>query len=434
MKKLFALLLTLAMLLSSAAMAEFDYAGLWTLTGTEAAGISIDAAAMGLNGSMLLNEDGSCVLTMQDETQNGTWAATGTGITTTDAEGVVDTYTLVNNNLVAEQEGVKLIFARGAEEEINYIGAWTLASLEVNGDVVQEPSAIGISGGVVLNEDGSCVLTMRDEMQNGTWVATETGITTTDAEGVVDTYTLVDGKLVVEVDGVRLTFVRVAEKIDYVGSWALTSAKASGMTLDPAQLGLEISLHIYEDGTCEMVSMGEMEQGTWAETEGGIVITDTSGEPLALTVMDGALIAELDGVAMIFTPVVEDEYAEPLAGLTMADFNGEWVFVDAEYMGQVLDAETLGMSAELHIQDGKGHVELVYEDGTEAYDAVCEIEEVEELGTVMYFFYTDPATGEATEYGMMLMLYNDGELVWYETDEADNDIFYCFENVANVSD
>ncbi len=127
-------------------------------------------------------------------------------------------------------------------------------------------------------------------------------------------------------------------------------------------------------------------------------------------------------------------YAEPLAGLTMADFNGEWVFVDAEYVGQVLDAETLGMSADLHIQDGKGHLELVYDDGTEVYDAVCEIEEIEELGTVMYFFYTDPATGEATEYGMLLVLYNDGELVWYETDEADNDIFYCFENVANVPD
>lgn len=340
MKKLFALLLTLAMLLSSAAMAEFDYIGLWTLIGMETAGIPMDVSTLGLYGSMLLNEDGSCVLTMQDKTQNGTWAATATGITTTDAEGVVDIYTLVNNNLVVEQEGVKIIFAREA-----------------------------------------------------------------------------------------------AEKIDYVGVWVLTSLKASGVTLDPAKLGMEATMDIYENGTCTMVSMGETEQGTWAETEGGIVITDEDGEPLALTVTDGALAAEQDGVTMIFTPLVpaeEEEYAVPLAGLTMADFNGEWVFVDAEYMDQVLDAETLGMSIDLHIQDGKGHVEMVYEDGTEAYDAVCEIEEVINMGTVMYFLYTDPATGEATEYGMMLLLYNDGELVWWAADEENNDIFYNFENTANI--
>lgn len=87
------------------------------------------------------------------------------------------------------------------------------------------------------------------------------------------------------------------------------------------------------------------------------------------------------------------------------------------------------MTIKIHLEDGKGRMEMVYADGSESYDAVCELEELEGFGTLVYFMLIDPATGEKDGSGMVLALYNDGSLVWLELDEDDNDIFYCFVRV-----
>ena len=435
MKKLFSLLLTLAMLLGCVAGAEVavDYVGTWVLTSLETGGMTIDMtmlAQRGMDMTMTLNEDGTMFTKTMGVTENGTWVVTETGIAITDDEETIE-LTYENDALRMEDEGAAMLLTREgaapvAAEEISFPGTWVLMGLEMNG-MTADPAALGIAGSMVLNEDGTCVLTMMDASQNGTWAVTETGLTTTDAEGTVDAYTVAEGKLRTEADGMTLIFGRAQEKVEYVGMWELTGVKAAGLTLAPDQMGLQMTLYVYEDGTCEMVTLGVPEQGTWAEVEGGIAITDASADTLVFAVQDGALVAEQEGMTLILTPA---EYAQPMSGLTAADFNGEWVFVYAEYMGQVLDTEALGMSADLSIKDGAGHVDMVFTDGTESYDAVCEIEEVEDLGTVMYFLYIDAATGEATEYGMMLMLYSDGELVWYNTDSEGNDIYYCFVNTA----
>lgn len=114
MKKLLSVLLALAMLLGCTAFAEgVDYVGLWTMTGMEAEGVTMDPLMLGLEMTMTLDADGTCTLTALGTSETGTWAATETGIAVTDEEGVVDAFVLIDGALVAEQDGAKVIFTYG---------------------------------------------------------------------------------------------------------------------------------------------------------------------------------------------------------------------------------------------------------------------------------------------------------------------------------
>ena len=57
-----------------------------------------------------------------------------------------------------------------------------------------------------------------------------------------------------------------AESLSPVGSWTLTGVEANGMTLDPAMLGMEITMTLNEDGNAEMGMTGLLEDGgPWSE-------------------------------------------------------------------------------------------------------------------------------------------------------------------------
>ena len=98
-----------------------------------------------------------------------------------------------------------------------------------------------------------------------------------------------------------------------------------------------------------------------------------------------------------------------------------------------MSTEEVGLTAKLHLEEGKGRLEMTDDAGTEVYDGVCELEEAEGFGTLMYFMVVDPATGEQDGSGMVLALYSDDELAWLEVDEEDNDVFYCFVRVEEGS-
>lgn len=216
---------------------------------------------------------------------------------------------------------------------------------------------------------------------------------------------------------------------DYAGEWVMTGIQAKGVTVDPSSMGLDMSMVILEDGVCLMYDMGTEETGSWAYIEGGIAVTDPQGKTMNLLLNEeGALTAEQDGMTLIFTQMF---YAMPLSGLAAADFNGDWVFTYAETMGQTVPAEKTGVSMNIKLADGTGHITITDETGTREIDAVCEIEEVAGMGTVMYFLYLDE-TGAQTGGGLPLLLYEDGELVWLYSDET-TEIFYCFEPAADAA-
>lgn len=215
------------------------------------------------------------------------------------------------------------------------------------------------------------------------------------------------------------------ETVDYAGYWLLTGAEMEGETYDPAALGVNAYMELYTDGTCLLVAMEEILDGVWTVTPTGITTTDANGDVAVYTYVDGALTVEEDGCKLFFTP---EAYTMPLSGLTMADFEGDWVFTYVEVGNEVFYADELGVEMTLSLHDGKGvHTAYSGESGevTDLYNGVCEIEEIPDFGTVMLLLYNDEA-GQMDGGGIMLLMFDSEELVWYVIDEYDRSVSYCF--------
>ena len=212
---------------------------------------------------------------------------------------------------------------------------------------------------------------------------------------------------------------------DYVGYWVVTRAEIDGETIDPAALGLSAYMELYEDGTCVLAAAEEVWDGTWSVTDTGVTTTDDFGVTV-YAYEDGALVTRQEGGTLIFT---REEYTLPLSGLSMADFEGDWVLRCVEVGNQYYYPEELAVSMKLSIHNGKGVHTMITagEDGEEttAVSGICAVEEMEGVGTALVFMYTD-ATGAQTGSGMVLLMFDNAELVWYAVDSLDRNLFYCF--------
>lgn len=90
------------------------------------------------------------------------------------------------------------------------------------------------------------------------------------------------------------------EEPKLTGTWKLTTIAEGGEEYNVADLGLEMTLEINEDGTYKIAMTGEDEEtGNWEKTDKGIAVT-SEGETLEF-VLDGEnLKADDDGATMIF--------------------------------------------------------------------------------------------------------------------------------------
>ncbi len=183
MKKLFALLLALAMLLGCAAFAEaVDYVGTWVLTGIEANGIQMGPSmlsAMKMEMTMTFNADGTAVLKAQsEEAEDGKWAATETGVSLTDASGVTDVLVYRDEMLLIEQEGAAMMFTReGAAPAVaeesgiavlanvdpkEFEGWWMLTELSMM-DMELPAESLGMYMALKLSEGGGIIMVKEGE-------------------------------------------------------------------------------------------------------------------------------------------------------------------------------------------------------------------------------------------------------------------------------
>lgn len=129
MKKLFAVALALAMLLSAFAFAEAaDYVGTWYLNGIEMDGETYSPASFGMEMYIELREDGTATgsnsMAGEVDVQDGTWTAEGDTVTVT-IDDAPTVFTLEDGNLVsASEEGdMKMIMGREKSEVEAYTPA-----------------------------------------------------------------------------------------------------------------------------------------------------------------------------------------------------------------------------------------------------------------------------------------------------------------------
>jgi len=223
----------------------------------------------------------------------------------------------------------------------------------------------------------------------------------------------------------------------YIGAWELTLMTNGETSFNPRELGLVMTLDLQEDGVCTITTADNVDEGSWAATETGVSVTDASGT-IDLTYADGALTMEADGVHMAFTPAAEApadvEYAKVMTNLTVADFNGRWVLDHVETSYGIFSLEQLGSEMTLVLADGQCSIEVTKEGEVSAHTATCQINETD-IGTVMSASIIDPATGEPDGSGLTLLMYDDGQLVWYEYEQSTNyEYFYCFNKVAEEAE
>lgn len=177
MKKLTTLLLLLALSLclcfsATAASAE-DYTGTWILTSMESNGAAIDPTALGIEMLMTLNEDGTCLMSALGQEEAGTWVMTENGVDVTDSTST-DSFTLVDGQLVADQDEMKVVFTHEADLAGEYIavctnvpmegfnGTWRLSYLEmVQGYIMQEDMGMDMTI-ELLDGKGWCEMTVED--------------------------------------------------------------------------------------------------------------------------------------------------------------------------------------------------------------------------------------------------------------------------------
>ena len=157
---------------------------------------------------------------------------------------------------------------------------------------------------------------------------------------------------------------------DFAGEWYLTIMKLGAEEMNIADLGLEATLTINEDGTAKLDLMGEVEEASWSETDGGLVIT-VDGEDTDAVIEDGTLIlSEGEGdelQVMEFTREKPEakELAPVRTDVNLEDFNGTWNLDAINMGGMRLPADMMGETT----------TQIVIEDGVITYIAQAESEE-----------------------------------------------------------
>lgn len=169
MKKLFAVALVLAMLLTAVAFAEgVNYTGIWYLNEIDFGGTKLAPATLGMDMTIELKDDGSAVATSpseegQTDESVGTWAADGENVTVTiDEDPLV--FTLVDGNLVANSgDGMAMTFGREKVEaeiyvpaepktdatEADYAGNWVATQVDMDGSYIN-PALFGMDTTAVI--------------------------------------------------------------------------------------------------------------------------------------------------------------------------------------------------------------------------------------------------------------------------------------------
>lgn len=146
----------------------------------------------------------------------------------------------------------------------------------------------------------------------------------------------------------------------------LTSIVMGDMTFSPAQMGMEMTIVFNDDGTCNMTQNGETSPVMTWTSEGGVITIADETTPLSLTVEGNEMIAEQDGIKLVFgteAPVAAASVAgDPVAAESAAAFNGSWVCVELNLGGIVMPVSTIS-AEEMQTLFGTTEIKIVCDNG-----------------------------------------------------------------------
>lgn len=294
MKKMLSMLVALAMLLTLAAPAlaeQADVVGTWTVTDVEISGVTVDAAAAGMQMTMTLGEDGAAALDDGSAVQTGTWSFDG------------ETLSLV------DETGDEMLLA------------------------------LQTDGTLLLDADGMVIVWEMDAVQSGGEAADSDNLVTSDDAAAA-------GEAAASPDA--------SDDVTPVGTWVLESVDAAGETLTPADAGLEMSVTFNADGTATWVTDGVAAECSWMQDGAVVSAIDPAAEPAQVSEFtlqaDGTMTLEqADGMRLTFVPG-EPAAAQAGAQLTYAfSIPDGWLQVTDQTLTEIVESDGMESASVLAV-------------------------------------------------------------------------------------
>lgn len=209
----------------------------------------------------------------------------------------------------------------------------------------------------------------------------------------------------------------VAETADVTGMWYLNEVQTQAMSLNPAMLGMEMTISLSEDGTAAVTSTGSSDdaaEGTW-EMSGDTVTVTVEGAPLEMKLDESGNLVAIEaetGTTLVFgREKQEPEYYDPgteRTDVTLADFDGTWTATVMRMGDMELAVADMGAEMLIELSGGNGTVTEVSAGADEprVYEVTGEL-------TDGALTLTQTET-EDSPAAMTLKLYDSGVLVYSE--------------------
>ena len=129
----------------------------------------------------------------------------------------------------------------------------------------------------------------------------------------------------------------------FLGVWYGASMTAEGMTMNLADMGMEMAIALNADGTAEVFSDGESQPGAGSVAD-GVALLGVDGDTTPLTLADGALVIDMGDGSLTFTreqPEASSYESSPEIAVVMSAFMGHWAAASIEIDGVRYPAELL---------------------------------------------------------------------------------------------
>lgn len=147
-----------------------------------------------------------------------------------------------------------------------------------------------------------------------------------------------------------LAMPALAEAASVAGVWTMTAMISSGVEIDPASMGMEMSMDLAEDGTGTLTAFGVGSEVTWTFDGATLDVTDPDGTVSFELQEDGTLRADISGMETIWSSGAADSpeaapVETPAVATDVEDGAavGVWQLVSASAANIAVDLQAMGL-------------------------------------------------------------------------------------------
>lgn len=204
---------------------------------------------------------------------------------------------------------------------------------------------------------------------------------------------------------------------DVTGLWYMVEMITNGVSINPAEMGINWTMELSEDGTAKnrMDAMGEVQEtsGTWT-LDGDTVTVTIEGTPAVCQLVDGKLTIDMDGQTAVFSQEAPEVSAKPsvVAAESEEAFFGDWEISAVEMMGVYMNKDMFssagmdGFSVKLNIESGK--VTMSAKTSADAKEEIQTYDSRFEDGKLIFEIDMSEASAAAESIGLDISSITDG--------------------------